>query len=45
MLEGFDLSQAVRRKRWRPGGVRAKNRAGPKQSLMDARGVAISRAA
>ncbi|CAN96262.1 transposase [Sorangium cellulosum So ce56] len=41
MLEGFDLSEAVRRKRWRPS---VRKIAPSKQSLMDARGIAISRA-
>jgi transposase len=41
MLEGLDLSRAVRRKRWRPG---VRKIGASKQSLMDARGVAISRA-
>ncbi|MGK3961839.1 hypothetical protein WMF38_53145 [Sorangium sp. So ce118] len=41
MLEGLDLSQAVRRKRWRPGG---RNLDASKQGLMDARGVRIQRA-
>jgi transposase len=41
MLEGLDLSQAVRRKRWRPS---ERKIAPSKQSLMEARGIAISRA-
>ena len=41
MLEGIDLSQAVRRKRWRPG---VRNFDASKQRLMDARGIAIQRA-
>ncbi|WP_437294488.1 IS66 family insertion sequence element accessory protein TnpB [Sorangium sp. So ce426] len=41
MLEGFDLSEAVRRKRWRPS---VRKIAPSKQSLMDARGIAIPRA-
>ncbi|WP_438040238.1 IS66 family insertion sequence element accessory protein TnpB [Sorangium sp. So ce128] len=41
MLEGFDLSQAVRRKRWRPS---VRKIAPSKQSLMDSRGIAIPRA-
>ncbi|WP_437912478.1 IS66 family insertion sequence element accessory protein TnpB [Sorangium sp. So ce302] len=41
MLEGFDLSEAVRRKRWRPS---VRKIAPSKQSLMDSRGIAISRA-
>ncbi|WP_437986660.1 IS66 family insertion sequence element accessory protein TnpB [Sorangium sp. So ce117] len=41
MLEGFDLSEAVRRKRWRPG---VRKIAASKQSLMDSRAIAISRA-
>ncbi|WP_437307073.1 IS66 family insertion sequence element accessory protein TnpB [Sorangium sp. So ce388] len=41
MLEGLDLSQAVRRKRWRPGG---RNLDASKQGLMDARGLRIQRA-
>ncbi|KYF59545.1 IS66 family insertion sequence element accessory protein TnpB [Sorangium sp. So ce1097] len=38
MLEGIDLSQAVRRKRWRPG---VRNIDVTKQRLMDARGLDI----
>ncbi|AUX46372.1 transposase [Sorangium cellulosum] len=41
MLEGLDLSQAVRRKRWRPS---ARKIAPSKQGLMDAHGIAIPRA-
>lgn len=41
MLEGLDLSAAVRRKRWRPGVIKID---ASKQGLMDARGVAIQRA-
>ncbi|MGK3960100.1 IS66 family insertion sequence element accessory protein TnpB [Sorangium sp. So ce321] len=41
MLEGLDLSQAVRRKRWRPG---VRNLDPSKQRLMDARGIDIQRA-
>ncbi|WP_437322157.1 hypothetical protein [Sorangium sp. So ce385] len=38
MLEGLDLSLAIRRKRWRPG---VRNLDAPKQGLMDARGLRI----
>ncbi|AUX27826.1 uncharacterized protein SOCEGT47_084240 [Sorangium cellulosum] len=41
MLEGLDLSQALRRKRWRLG-VRYIDAS--KQGLMDARGLDIQRA-
>ncbi|XXS72750.1 IS66 family insertion sequence element accessory protein TnpB [Sorangium sp. So ce131] len=41
MLEGLDLSQAVRRKRWRPS---ARKTSPSKQGLMDAHGIAIPRA-
>ncbi|XXX77397.1 hypothetical protein WMF30_01310 [Sorangium sp. So ce134] len=41
MLDGLDLSQAVRRKRWRPG---VRNPDASKQGLMDARGLRIQRA-
>ena len=41
MLEGFYLSEAVRRKRWRPG---VRKIAPSKQSLMDSCGIAIPRA-
>ncbi|WP_437935317.1 IS66 family insertion sequence element accessory protein TnpB [Sorangium sp. So ce341] len=41
MLEGLDLSQAVRRKRWRPG---VRNIDASKQGLMEARGLRIQRA-
>ncbi|WP_437822041.1 hypothetical protein [Sorangium sp. So ce1078] len=41
MLEGLDLSQAVRRKRWRPG---VRNQGLSKQSLRDARRLGTQRA-
>jgi transposase len=41
MLEGFDLSCAARRKRWRPT---VANTAAPKQGLLVSRGMNIQRA-